>query len=200
VVARDLLGRLLVGRMSAAGDDEVLVARIVETEAYQEDDPASHSFGGPRGRNLVMYGPPGHLYVYFTYGMHFCMNVVTGRTGVGSAVLLRAAEPLEGLDAMAGRRGSDDPRLLCSGPARLTQAFGVDRRQDGLALGLAGGLWVAPGHETPDAQVGIGPRVGIRRAVEQPWRFWVRSSPFVSRASGGASRETRAASRETGSA
>jgi DNA-3-methyladenine glycosylase len=187
-VARDLLGRLLVARTSAAGVEELLVARIVETEAYQEDDPASHSFGGPRGRNLVMYGPPGHLYVYFTYGMHFCMNVVTGRTGVGSAVLLRSAEPLEGLGAMALRRATDDPRLLCAGPARLTQAFGIDRRRDGVELGVAAGLWVAPGRRTPDVEVAAGPRVGIRRAVERPWRFWVRSSPFVSRAPAAVSR------------
>src|SRR5207247_4537550 len=99
-VARDLLGRLLVKLPDESGG-EPLVGRIVETEAYQEDDPASHSFGGPRGRNLVMFGPPGRLYVYFTYGMHHCMNVVTGPPGRGSAVLLRAADPLHGLAAMA---------------------------------------------------------------------------------------------------
>jgi len=158
-----------------------MVARIVEDEAYQEDDPASHSYGGPRGRNLVMFGPPGHLYVYFTYGMHFCMNVVTGLAGQGSAVLLRAAEPLAGVDAMTARRGVQDVRLLCSGPARLTQAYGVDRSFDGVELSRGSGLWIAAGEPVPTDAVAIGPRVGIRRGVDQPWRFSVRGSPFVSR-------------------
>jgi DNA-3-methyladenine glycosylase len=186
VVARDLLGRLLVKTLddrsaAVAGDPGLLVGRIVETEAYQEDDPASHSFGGPRGRNLVMFGPPGRLYVYFTYGMHFCMNLVTGAEGTGSAVLLRAVEPLHGLEEMAWRRGVADPRRLCSGPARLTQAFGVDRTQDGLELGLSSGLWLAAGQAVDDDVVAAGPRVGIRLAKERPWRFAIRGSAFVSK-------------------
>ncbi len=158
------------------------MARIVETEAYQEDDPASHSFGGPRGRNVVMFGPPGHLYVYFTYGMHFCMNVVTGPAGQGSAVLLRAAEPLEGIAAMAARRGVPGIRLLCSGPARLTQAYGVTRASDGIELSRASGLWIAAGEPVAAESVAVGPRVGISRGVDRPWRFSIRGSPFVSRA------------------
>jgi DNA-3-methyladenine glycosylase len=177
VVARELLGRLLVRRVGG----ELLVARIVETEAYQQDDPASHSFRGPTARNEVMFGPAGFLYVYFTYGMHFCMNVVTGRPGEGSAVLLRAAEPLKGLDAMAKRRGVSAPRLLCSGPARLTQAFGVAREQNGIDVVAGGELWLGGGRE-PDRAVRTGPRVGIRQAAEVPWRFWIDGSPFVSRA------------------
>jgi DNA-3-methyladenine glycosylase len=177
VVARDLLGRLLVRRL--AGD--VLVARIVETEAYQEDDPASHSFAGRTARNEVMFGPAGFLYVYFTYGMHFCMNVVTGRPGEGSAVLLRAAEPVSGLAAMARRRGVSAERLLCSGPARLTQAFGVSRAQNGVDLVDGGELWIAAGRRTPDEAVAVGPRIGIRRATDVPWRFDVAGSAFVSR-------------------
>ena len=157
------------------------MARIVETEAYDEGDPASHSYGGPRGRNVVMFGPPGHLYVYFTYGMHFCMNVVTGAPGRGSAVLLRAAEPLSGLEEMGVRRRTLDPRRLCSGPGRLTQAFGVDRSSDGIRLSIASDMWIARGRPIGPAEIGVGPRVGIRRGVEAPWRFWIRGSPFVSR-------------------
>jgi DNA-3-methyladenine glycosylase len=180
VVAPDLLGRLLVRR----SEGELLVARIVEVEAYQQDDPASHSFRGPTARNEVMFGPAGFLYVYFTYGMHFCMNVVTGRPGDGSAVLLRAAEPLAGLDAMARRRGTEMPRLLCSGPARLTQAFGVDRSANGADLVDGEDLWIEAGRRTPSGDVRTGPRVGIRHAADVPWRFWVDGSPFVSRAPG----------------
>jgi DNA-3-methyladenine glycosylase len=177
VVARELLGRLLVRRLGGG----LLVARIVETEAYQEDDPASHSFSGPTARNEVMFGPAGFLYVYFTYGMHFCMNVVTGRPEEGSAVLLRAAEPLDGLAAMAKRRGVSAPRSLCSGPARLTQAFGVSRAENGSDLVAGDDLWIGAGRRTPDAAVRVGPRVGIRRAADVPWRFWVNASPFISR-------------------
>jgi DNA-3-methyladenine glycosylase len=183
VVARDLLGRLLVRRL----DGELLVGRIVETEAYQQDDAASHSFVGRTPRNEVMFGPAGFLYVYFTYGMHFCMNVVTGRPGEGSAVLLRAAEPVSGLPVMARRRGVSSERLLCSGPARLTQAFGVARAQNGLDLVGGDALWVATGRRTPDDAVAVGPRIGIRRAADVPWRFRVAGSPFVSRG-GAASR------------
>jgi DNA-3-methyladenine glycosylase len=176
VVARELLGRLLVRRL----DGELLVARIVETEAYQQHDPASHSFAGRTARNEVMFGPAGFLYVYFTYGMHFCMNAVTGRPGEGSAVLLRAAEPLAGLGSMAGRRGTSAPRQLCSGPARLAQAFGVARALNGADLVGGGELWVSAGRRVTDEVVRTGPRVGIRRARHVPWRFWVDDSPFVS--------------------
>ena len=182
VVARELLGRLLVSRT----DGRRLVARIVECEAYQQDDPASHSFRGRTARTEVMFGPPGHLYVYFTYGMHFCMNVVTGLAGEGSAVLLRAAEPLDGRDLMAEARGlvpPYDPRLLCSGPARLTQAFAVTREANGIDLLGATWLVLAAGAPVADAEVGVSPRVGIRVGRERPWRFFVASSPFVSRGS-----------------
>jgi DNA-3-methyladenine glycosylase len=177
VVAPDLLGRLLVRRL----DGETLVARIVETEAYQQDDPASHSFRGPTARNAVMFGPAGYLYVYFTYGMHFCMNVVTGRVGEGSAVLFRAAEPMAGLVAMASRRGTDDPRLLCAGPARLTEALGVVREMNGADLVDGDGLWISAGRRVPTDCVTVGPRVGIRLAVDVPWRFSEAGSRWVSR-------------------
>jgi DNA-3-methyladenine glycosylase len=175
-----MLGRTLVRGLPDGGR---LEARIVETEAYGEGDPASHSFRGPTPRNRVMFGPAGHLYVYFTYGMHFCMNVVTGRAGEGSAVLLRAAEPLEGLEAMAEHRGTTDPRSLCSGPARLCQALGVTRANDGDDLVGGGSLWLERGAAA--REVAIGPRVGIRHATDQPWRFWAEGDPFVSRSRGG---------------
>jgi len=176
-VAPDLLGRLLVRRTE---EGEPLVARIVECEAYREDDPASHSFRGRTPRNAVMFGPPGHLYVYFTYGMHYCMNVVTGTEGAGSAVLLRAAEPLRGLDRMAAARGVHDPRRLCTGPARLTQAFGIARAQDGIDVTRPDALFIAPGTLADASAIQAAPRVGIRVATEQPWRFFVRDDPFVS--------------------
>jgi len=177
-VAPDLLGQVLVRVLP---DGTRLAARIAETEAYEEGDPASHSYRGRTPRTEAMFGPPGHLYVYFTYGMHFCMNVVTGRDGEGSAVLLRAAEPLAGLEEMARRRGTTDPRLLCSGPARLCQAFGVDRSLDGIDLVGGGEMWIerAP---RPAGQVVRGPRVGIRAAVERPWRFHLEGERFLSRA------------------
>jgi DNA-3-methyladenine glycosylase len=177
-VARELLGRDLVRSLE---DGTHLRARIVEAEAYREDDPASHSFRGRTARTEVMFGPPGRLYVYVSYGMHFCMNVVTGRDGEGSAVLLRAAEPLEGLDRMAEVRGLDDPRLLCAGPGRLCQALGITRAQDGTDLVAGGELVIERGRPVRDDDVVAGPRVGINVAVEQPWRFHVRGSRFVSR-------------------
>lgn len=175
-VARDLLGRLLVRRLP----EVTLIGRIVECEAYQEDDPASHSYRGLTARTEVMFGPPGRLYVYFTYGMHFCMNVVTGRSGEGSAVLLRAVEPVDGVWWMAERRGTIEPRLLCCGPARLTQAFGIARADNGADLLGSDGLFVAPGRPLAKERVGTGRRIGIRTAVERPWRFFERGSSFVS--------------------
>lgn len=158
-----------------------VAARIVETEAYEEGDPASHSFRGPTPRNRVMFGPPGHLYVYFTYGMHLCMNVVTGGEGEGSAVLLRAAEPLDGLAVMADRRGTEDVRLLCSGPARWAEAFGVARGDDGVDL-VRGAAWsVHEGEPAPAARIDRTTRVGIRVGADRDWRFVVRGDLFVSR-------------------
>jgi DNA-3-methyladenine glycosylase len=157
-----------------------LVGRVVECEAYQEDDPASHSYRGPTTRTEVMFGPPGHLYVYFTYGMHFCMNVVTGREGEGSAVLLRAMEPLAGIERMRELRDGAADRLLCSGPARLTQALAIGRQHNGLDLVAGDELFLARGTPIPDERVGTGPRVGISMAKDRPWRFFEEGSPFVS--------------------
>jgi DNA-3-methyladenine glycosylase len=180
-VARDLIGRLLVRPLPGGR----LVGRIVEIEAYQEGDPASHSFRGRTARNEVMFGRPGHLYVYLSYGMHFCMNVVTGRDGEGSAVLLRAVEPVEGIDWMLARRGLDDVRLLCAGPGRLTQAFGIDRAHNGADLVAGDVLFVASGSAVPEDRIGVSPRVGLTLGVDRPWRFFEAGSPFVSRRSGG---------------
>jgi len=178
VVARDLIGRLLVRRVPGAR----LVGRIVECEAYQEDDPASHSYRGLTARTAVMFGPPGRLYVYFTYGMHHCMNVVTGADGEGSAVLLRAVEPLDGLEWMRSRRGLADPRLLCSGPARLTQAYGIGRADNGIDLVSGRTMFVSEGAPVADGKVVAGPGIGITVGTERTWRFYERGSPFVSKA------------------
>jgi DNA-3-methyladenine glycosylase len=177
-VAPDLLGRVLVRRLP--GGEEVR-ARLVETEAYRQDDPASHSFRGRTPRTAVMFGPPGHLYVYFTYGMHHCMNVVTGVEGEGSAVLLRAAEPLGGLDAMARRRGTDRALALCSGPAKLAEALGVDRSFDGVDVVESDLIWLEPGAPIAPDRLRVGPRIGIRHGVAEPWRFTEAGSPWVSR-------------------
>jgi DNA-3-methyladenine glycosylase len=177
-VARALLGRDLVRTLE---DGILLRARIVECEAYREDDPASHSFRGRTRRTDVMFGPPGRLYVYMSYGMHSCMNVVTGRDGEGNAVLLRAAEPLEGLDRMRSFRGLSDPRLLCAGPGRLCRALAITREHDGIDLVDGPAMWIERGRPVRDADVLIGPRIGITAAAEQPWRFSVLGSRFVSR-------------------
>jgi DNA-3-methyladenine glycosylase len=150
--------------------------RIVETEAYHYSDPASHSFSGPTERNAVMFGPPGVIYVYRSYGIHWCMNLVCGDEP-GSAVLLRALEPTEGLDLMIARRGLDDPRLLCSGPGRLCQAMGVTHDQNGLKA-------AEPPFElmpSPPAQVVVGPRIGITKAIDVPWRFGEAGSRYLSK-------------------
>lgn len=169
-VARELVGALFL--VDGVG------GIVVETEAYGPDDPASHSYGGRTSRNATMFGPPGQLYVYRSYGIHWCANAVCGDDGVGAAVLLRALEPTHGLDEMRARRGLDDIALLCSGPGRLCQALGITREHDGLRLDRPPLELVLP----PSApEIARGPRVGITRAAELPWRYSVRNSRFVSR-------------------
>lgn len=151
---------------------------IVETEAYEADDPASHSFSGERPRNRAMFGPPLTAYVYRSYGVHWCFNIVTGPVGHGAAVLLRAIEPAVGLAAMAERRRTAEPRLLASGPGRLTEALGITIAHNGLALD-APPFELIPREGTPD--IVTGPRIGITKAADHPWRFGLRRSPFLSR-------------------
>lgn len=150
--------------------------RIVETEAYHHEDPASHSFSGPTARNAVMWGPPGRIYVYRSYGVHWCMNIVCGETP-GSAVLIRALEPTRGLDVMIARRGLDDPRRLCSGPGNVCQALGVTRAHDGMRVDAAP-FGLEPGAA---GAIAVGPRIGISKAAEVPWRFGEAGSKFLSK-------------------
>jgi len=148
---------------------------VVETEAYEPDDPASHSFGGPTARNAAMFGPPAHAYVYRSYGIHWCFNIVCRR---GSAVLVRALEPKWGLEAMMARRGLRDAALLAAGPGRLTQALAITRAHDGMPL--AGAAIALDPH--PAAQpLATGPRIGISKATERPWRFGLAGSRYLSR-------------------
>lgn len=170
--------------------------RIVEVEAYRgAEDPASHAFRGLTARNRVMFGPPGHLYVYFSYGMHWCANVVCGPPGAAQAVLLRALEPVAGLDLMRAARWTTqrrrDDRDLCRGPGRLCQALGIDGSFDGLDLTRPdGGLWLADDGLAPPTSPLATRRVGISVAVELPWRFSIDGHPGVSR---GGTRPTRPA-------
>lgn len=169
-VARALVGcTLLVGGVGG---------RIVEVEAYDHDDPASHGYRGETARNRAMFGPPGHAYVYRSHGLHWCLNLVCDREGHAAAVLVRALEPLAGLATMAARRGTDDARLLCSGPGRLCQALAVTREHDGLPLDRPPFALHPP---LAPAEVVAAPRIGISRAAELEWRYCERGSRFLSR-------------------
>ncbi|HYZ20261.1 MAG TPA: DNA-3-methyladenine glycosylase [Gaiellaceae bacterium] len=170
VVAPELIGaKLLVDGVGGV---------IVEAEAYDHEDPAAHGFRGRTERNASMFGPPGHAYVYRSYGIHWCLNLVCEDEGIASAVLLRALEPTDGLDAMRARRGLENERLLCAGPGRLCQALGVTREHDGLPL-------ERPPFELharhSDVGVVAGPRVGITQAADRPWRYGFAGSKFLSR-------------------
>jgi DNA-3-methyladenine glycosylase len=151
---------------------------IVEVEAYDHEDPAAHGYRGQTARNASMFGPPGHAYVYRSYGIHWCLNLVCEEQGAASAVLVRALEPLHGIDLMRERRGREDVRLLCAGPGRLCQALGVTREHDGLPLD-------EPPFEllgrTSEPTVVRGARIGITRAADRPWRYGVAGSRFLSR-------------------
>ena len=185
-VAQLLLGKILVRRWRSG----ILAGRIVETEVYLgAADPASHAYRGKTMRNEVMFRIGGHLYVYFTYGMHFCCNVVTEEEGIGHAVLIRALEPLEGIRVMARNRGiklsgegDESARLhLCSGPARLCQALGITRKENGADL-CESVIWISQ-DRAPQApsQVATSTRVGITEGTGLEWRFFIRDNPFVSR-------------------
>ena len=176
----DLLARpvlevapLLLGATFAHGG---VTVRLTEVEAYDgPNDPGSHAFNGRTERNAVMFGPPGRLYVYFTYGMHHCCNVSCGPEGEPSAILLRAGEVVGGIEIARERRRRSTDRDLARGPGRLCQALGIDRSDNGLDLSDV----LVPG--TPPADISTGPRVGLRKAADNPWRFWVTGDPTVSR-------------------
>lgn len=168
-LARALIGCTLL--MDGAG------GVIVETEAYDREDPAAHSFRGATARNAAMFGPVGHAYVYRSYGLHWCLNLVGG-AAPGGAVLIRALAPTHGLDRMAARRGTNAPRLLCGGPGRLAQALAIDGAHDGLALDIPPFALLAAEEEP---MIVAGPRIGINKAVDRPWRFGLSASPCLSR-------------------
>ena len=172
-VAPDLLGKLI-------GLPDGRLARLVEVESYAQDDPAAHTFRGKTARNQSMFGPAGHLYVYFSYGVHWCANVVCGEEGYGAGVLLRAAEPLDGIELMRAARGKEALQQLCSGPGRLAQAFGIDRGYDGTDLTGSGPLTISGDGYRPWDVVAC-PRIGLTKNAEAPLRFLVAGSVHVSK-------------------
>lgn len=153
--------------------------RIVEVEAYDAEDPASHGFAGLTRRNRAMFGPAGHAYVYRSYGVHWCLNLVCGPEGEAEAALVRALEPTTGIEPMQVRRGLEDARLLCAGPGRLCQALGVTGAHDGLPLDEPPFALVGPRAE--EIEIVRGPRIGITRAADLPWRYGLAGSRFLSR-------------------
>jgi DNA-3-methyladenine glycosylase len=169
-VAPDLIGALLL----FAG----VRGRIVEVEAYHHTEPAAHSFRGPTPRNAVMFGPPGYAYVYRSYGIHWCLNFVCEPAGSASAVLIRALEPTAGFPVMRRRRGVSDERLLCSGPGRLCEALRVTAAHNGLALDAPPFALFA---RTGTVEIVTGPRIGITKAVDKPWRYGEKGSRFLSK-------------------
>ena len=169
-VAPDLIGATFL--VNGVG------GRIVEVEAYHHTDPAAHSFGGLTERNAVMFGPPGFVYVYRSYGIHWCVNFVCEPDGSASAVLIRAIEPTEGLAKIRRRRGLRDERLLCAGPGRVCEALGITRAHNGLALDAAP---FEVHRRRGKVEIAIGPRIGITKAVDHPWRYGLAGSRFLSK-------------------
>jgi DNA-3-methyladenine glycosylase len=182
-VARELIGCLFVHRT----DEGIAAVRLIETEAYRgPQDPGSHGYRGMTERTRVMFGPPGRLYVYFTYGMHWCANIVCGTEGVCEAVLLRAGEPVLGIDAMKQRRAGVSPFLLAAGPARLAQALGISREDNGASLLRGGSFWCAADEVTPQYRSGeiaetVRVGLGAGRGDDLPWRFFVPNNRYTSR-------------------
>jgi DNA-3-methyladenine glycosylase len=182
-VAKDILGKYLVRRSGT----KTLIGKIVEVEAYLGSrDPASHAYRGRTERNAVMFGRGGHLYVYFTYGMHFCANVVTEQTGIAGAILIRGVEPVRGTTTMVRNRRIHGAvtgfKNLTNGPARFCQAFGIGRKENGIDL-LGPTIYLTKGVRVPASSIRRSGRVGIRRGTTHKWRFFLKDSPFVSRPS-----------------
>ena len=159
--------------------DGITSGYIVETEAYMSSDAASHSFRGKTPRTEIMFGPPGFLYVYFTYGMHYCVNIVAGPDGSGEAVLIRALQPVDGVDLMKKRRGLLKTSQLTNGPAKLAQAMGFDRRHNGeFVLASSSPIRIEPGIKP--AKIVSSPRIGITKETDKPWRFYIADNTYVS--------------------
>ncbi|HEY8792463.1 MAG TPA: DNA-3-methyladenine glycosylase [Gaiellaceae bacterium] len=178
-VAPDLIGVTLL--VDGVG------GRIVEVEAYDQQDPASHGYRGRTERNAAMFGPPGHAYVYRSYGIHWCLNLVCREEGVAEAALIRALEPTAGLDLQRGRRLTEEVRALCSGPGKLCQALAITREHDGLALDVPP-FQLVERDKVPE--IVTGPRIGLTRATELNWRYMSAGSPYLSRAAPRAARSS----------
>jgi DNA-3-methyladenine glycosylase len=174
VAAHQLLGYVLTYQ----SDEGVTSGYIVETEAYKSSDPASHSYKGLTKSKAALFGPAGTVYVYFTYGMHFCVNIVVGKENGGQAVLIRAIEPIEGLDLMIKRRAMPNSPKLTNGPGKLTKAMAIDKSINGSNV-LTGPIKLSRGI-TPK-EVVVDTRIGITKAVDEPWRFYIKDNPYVSR-------------------
>jgi DNA-3-methyladenine glycosylase len=187
-VAQELLGKYFIRRIGKS----LLIGKIVEVEAYRSNDPASHSFRGKTNRNSVMFDEGGHLYVYFTYGMHFCANIVTGRKEIGEAVLIRAVEPLVGIEMMKINRYGSNKSInlqslnhkilinLTNGPAKFCKAFGLARQENGLDL-LDSEISITEGESIPSKLIKRSSRIGIQQGIEKNWRFFIAGNPWVSK-------------------
>ena len=183
IVAKELLGKIFVKK----NNGEIISGRIVEVEAYDGSvDEAAHTFRGKTKRNEIMFGAGGYLYVYFTYGNHFCSNVVTGRAGSGTAVLIRAVEPLNGIDVMIKNRykrgllNEKEKYNLTSGPGKVCSAFGIDRKHYGIDL-TGNEIYILNQPKISSAKIVITKRIGIKKSVDLPWRFYIKDNPYISR-------------------
>lgn len=177
ISAKRLLGAVIERQI----DGQVLRARIVEVEAYHQDDAASHAVTGPGGRAKTMFGPPGHLYVYLSYGMHYCCNVTLGSSGEGAGALVRAVEPIDGYDQMvANRQGKSGP-VVSNGPGKVCQALAIDRSFDGHDL-TQPPIRLILGQQLDAGMIASSPRIGISKAVDTMWRFYIKDNPYVSKA------------------
>ncbi len=181
-VAKDILGKIIVRKFGT----HTLAGKIVEVEAYRQNDPASHSFRGMTGRNKIMFNQSGMLYVYFTYGMHFCANIVTAEEGIGEAVLIRAIEPIDGINIMMKNRNVDEKLTsakkhdLTNGPAKFCQAFYITRPENGIDL-CGNEIFLMDGEKIPSHAIGVSSRIGISVGVEKKWRFYIKGNEWVSK-------------------